>query len=121
MTGPEHYSYAEQLLDMAGDDDIGSKVERYHVAAAQVHATLALAAAFACARLGELPVWDADAWQDTAGTQPSPQEYGDSEPGVHDQGPEVDGQFGQMRRELGAAMARISALEEALSLPGEER
>lgn len=47
MTGPEHYTHAEQLLDMAGDDEPGSDVERYRVAAAQVHATLALAAATA--------------------------------------------------------------------------
>ena len=78
MTGPEHYSEAERLLagvTMGTTHPDGSPVIRSDepetIAAAQVHATLALAAAFACARLGELPVWDADAWQDLAGTQPS--------------------------------------------------
>ena len=45
MTGPEHYGHAEQLLDMAGDEEYGSEAEHYHLAKAQVHATLALAAA----------------------------------------------------------------------------
>lgn len=44
MTGPEHFQHAEVLLDMAGDDELGSDIERYRVAKAQVHATLALAA-----------------------------------------------------------------------------
>jgi hypothetical protein len=45
MTGPEHYEHAEQLLRLAGDDKLGTDAERYHLRAAQVHATLALAAA----------------------------------------------------------------------------
>lgn len=71
MTGPEHYRYAEQLLDMAGDDELGSDAERYRIAKAQVHATLGLAAALAAARLGEMPAWDADAWYSAAVT-PNP-------------------------------------------------
>ena len=47
MTGPEHYHEAENLLNHAAGDTEGSDIERYHVAAAQVHATLALAAATA--------------------------------------------------------------------------
>ena len=47
MTGPEHYRKAEHLLVRAHADEGGSDSERYHVAAAQVHATLALAAATA--------------------------------------------------------------------------
>ena len=47
MTGPEHYSEAENLLNHAGNDVEGSDIECYHLAAAQVHATLALAAATA--------------------------------------------------------------------------
>lgn len=50
MTGPEHYKRAEELLaDVTRDDgsvDFGEGGEAY-VAAAQVHATLALAAATA--------------------------------------------------------------------------
>jgi hypothetical protein len=47
MTGPEHYREAEQLLEQARASDVGGDMERYSVAAAQVHATLALAAATA--------------------------------------------------------------------------
>ena len=50
MTGPEHYLLAEELLaELVRDDgsvDFGDGGEAY-VAAAQVHATLALAAATA--------------------------------------------------------------------------
>ncbi|MFE5215985.1 MULTISPECIES: hypothetical protein [unclassified Streptomyces] len=46
-SGPEHYEEAEQLLAAAADTDMGSDLERYRLAAAQVHATLALAAATA--------------------------------------------------------------------------
>lgn len=69
MTGPDHYAHAEGLLEKAADDDLGSAIEHYRIAKARVHATLALAAAFACARLGEMPIRDSDAWQATAGTQ----------------------------------------------------
>ena len=75
MTDPEHYRAAERLLagvTMGTTHPDGSPViragEPETIAAAQVHATLALAAAQAVARLGEMPVWDA--WQDLAGTQP---------------------------------------------------
>jgi hypothetical protein len=44
-TGPEHYQKAEELLLNAGQQEAGSETERYQLAAAQVHATLALAAA----------------------------------------------------------------------------
>lgn len=51
MTGPEHYEYAEQLLTGADQWDDTDPEQRYYVkvayAAAQVHATLALAAATA--------------------------------------------------------------------------
>jgi hypothetical protein len=46
-TGPEHYRSTEQLLGHADEAPEGSAVERYYLAAAQVHATLALAAATA--------------------------------------------------------------------------
>lgn len=43
MTGPQHYREAEQLLAQAAEAEVGSDIERYALAAAQVHATLALA------------------------------------------------------------------------------
>ena len=45
MTGPEHYQEAETKLQMAKEREPGSDGERYYLAAAQVHATLAQAAA----------------------------------------------------------------------------
>lgn len=42
----QHYLEAERLLEVAREDvNIGGDLEKYSVAAAQVHATLALAAA----------------------------------------------------------------------------
>ncbi|MFE9927414.1 hypothetical protein [Streptomyces sp. NPDC005533] len=68
MTGPEHYLQAEELLQEALSKTSGSDLERYYVTAAQVHATLALAAAtaFAPHRLGvnraEWKAWQTVAW-----------------------------------------------------------
>lgn len=45
MSGPEHYKAAEDLLGEAVEAVVGSDEEMWAVAAAQVHATLALAAA----------------------------------------------------------------------------
>jgi hypothetical protein len=45
MTGPEHYRMAERLLERGASE--GSGFMPNHIAAAQVHATLAAAAAFA--------------------------------------------------------------------------
>jgi hypothetical protein len=71
MTGPEHYQAAEHYAHEADawmDKDWGhyatigvhERIERRmaDLAAAQVHATLALGAAVAAARLGEIPEWD---------------------------------------------------------------
>ncbi|GLZ34858.1 hypothetical protein Lesp02_70450 [Lentzea sp. NBRC 105346] len=76
MTGPEHYREAEQLLAYIED---GAYRDRMHLseaaehsiaARAQVHATLALAAATALA--GErLPFGDFAAWNEVAGV-PAP-------------------------------------------------
>jgi len=46
-TGPEHYREAEQLLDWARQAERGGDWERLYLAQAQIHATLALAAATA--------------------------------------------------------------------------
>lgn len=73
MTGPEHYRAAEAMLinaQDAGGGKAGSAVEAYYLAVAQVHATLALAAATALAsyRPNAMPVADEEAWLDAAGT-----------------------------------------------------
>lgn len=51
MTGPEHYAVAEELLEMAGENPASVEDayvhEHYLLAKAQVHATLAAAAATA--------------------------------------------------------------------------
>lgn len=59
MNGPEHYREAERLLEIAAEDaNIGSEEERYSLTAAQVHATLALAAATAASRaIGPQEQW----------------------------------------------------------------
>jgi len=68
-TGPEHYREAERLLtEQVFRDRAGSTTTRSYqetVAAAQVHATLALAAATA---LGTAAA-DTAAWRDAAGTK----------------------------------------------------
>jgi hypothetical protein len=45
MTGPEHFKQAEKELDRAYVEPIDDGTAGYHLARAQVHATLALAAA----------------------------------------------------------------------------
>jgi hypothetical protein len=68
MTGPGHYQEAERLLLQAANADTGSNGERYSLAAAQVHATLALAAATALngGKASLLPP-DWGAWHEVAG------------------------------------------------------
>ena len=69
MNGPQHYLRAEELLaDITRDDgsvDFGDGGEAF-VAAAQVHATLALAAATA---MGDVPMHPHEfrAWSEVAG------------------------------------------------------
>ncbi|MGW4075921.1 hypothetical protein ACWELB_20825 [Streptomyces asiaticus] len=75
MTGPEHYREAERLLAEADNiaeqgGDMGEMI-----AAAQAHATLALAAATAQAALIDsehfsgMPEADVKAWYEAAGTR----------------------------------------------------
>jgi hypothetical protein len=70
MTGPEHYQIAEQLLGNVtqvqhyGPPVILAENGSAVIAAAQVHATLALAAATALPQVGEMPVTDHDAWSE---------------------------------------------------------
>jgi hypothetical protein len=61
MTGPEHYAAAEEILSRSSQDDPGSTGTLASMMTAQVHATLAHAAAFA---LGE---WEFRAWLEVAG------------------------------------------------------
>lgn len=77
MTGSEHYRAAEVLLGQLADES--HAVAAAEIAAiAQVHATLALAAATAMGAPldGEadsgLPQRDAEAWYEAAGTKPKP-------------------------------------------------
>lgn len=58
MSGPEHYREAERLAGSVSADDL---------AAAQVHATLALAAATALIQPGQYRAADLDAWREVAG------------------------------------------------------
>ena len=62
MTGPEHYRRAEALVAKGTDDPTERGANR--VAAAQVHATLALAAATALGT--DLEVSDYTAWRKVA-------------------------------------------------------
>ena len=69
MTGPEHW--AEANLILTGDSDPcsygcphnGCQHEMAMIARAQVHATLALAAATALGRFSDMPANDSDVWR----------------------------------------------------------
>lgn len=69
MNGPEHYRAAENLLAEALN--LGSSVPRGDIQAvveiAQVHATLAHAAATAMASIDRMPEEDFVAWDKSAG------------------------------------------------------
>jgi hypothetical protein len=71
MTGPEHYIQAERLIADSGSAELGSPQEMGLLVAAQVHATLALAAATAL--LSDLSTYDDEpeqkAWRAAAGTE----------------------------------------------------
>jgi hypothetical protein len=62
MSGPEHFAEAERLLAVCAGDQRGSDLDKACTAAAQVHATLALAAATIDAAYGNLPVTADQAW-----------------------------------------------------------
>jgi hypothetical protein len=72
MTGPEHYREAERLLDTATDNDGDIQTDDGMTAniltAAQVHATLALAAATAIPLVPAHVLAEMKAWSDVAGT-----------------------------------------------------
>lgn len=74
MTGPEHYKVAEDLMAtaLAKADEVTQTTIALTLATAQVHATLALAAATGVRTMDTygpaLPGPDRRAWRDVAGT-----------------------------------------------------
>jgi len=66
-TGPEHYRKAQELLTVAEDDGTTIDGAMWRIAAAQAHATLALAAATALgtSQSGGAPWQDYTAWINT--------------------------------------------------------
>jgi hypothetical protein len=71
MTGPEHYQQAQYLLKLANE---GMANWEPTVASAQVHATLALAAATALMQRPEPPQRDWFAWFNAAAAKPGKNE-----------------------------------------------
>jgi hypothetical protein len=69
-TGPEHYRAAQELLRAAQTTERGSATEAGYMAEAQVHATLALAAATALRASSEWG-WESTDWAAAAGTLPA--------------------------------------------------
>lgn len=69
MRAVDHYTTAEEYLDIGEDAELGSDKERFHVAAAQVHALLALAGATALQAYCTAEDTDGELndWQDAAG------------------------------------------------------
>lgn len=64
MTGPEHYLEAERLI---GDDPLYDPPSAGNIALAQVHATLALAAATAMGHCDSMDDFDYMAWDKACG------------------------------------------------------
>lgn len=64
MTGPEHYKKAETFINLAGGPTIPDPQAKIFLAAAQAHATLALAAATALRPGSPLA---RDAWRQATG------------------------------------------------------
>ncbi len=71
MTGPEHFSEAERLLAQARQEDgegvYYTRLNPENLAAAQVHATLALAAATAQAGIDDMDLEEFQAWAKVCG------------------------------------------------------
>lgn len=71
MTGPEHYREAERLLAVCAGPQRGSELDAACTAAAQVHATLSLAAATAMNDAeGGFEAADWNAWREVAHVKP---------------------------------------------------
>lgn len=72
MTGPEHYRKAEELIGKAAKHGDGTDRQATTLAAAQVHATLALAAATAMPATdspGCRATYEYSAWNHACGVQ----------------------------------------------------
>jgi hypothetical protein len=75
VTGPEHYQEAERLLQprtvasMSSRESYQSSPTTDMILQAEVHATLALAAAFAMGADGSMADVDFDAWDKVCGVQ----------------------------------------------------
>jgi hypothetical protein len=69
MTGPEHFKAAEELI--AGVElygaDFTPEGRADQIAIAQVHATLAAAAAAALSTYGQMPIAEYRAWREACG------------------------------------------------------
>lgn len=74
MTGPEHYREAERLLKSASDNFLRTGKPGSALEAAQVHATLALAAATAIPTARTQLVAEMKAWAEVAATKHSASE-----------------------------------------------
>jgi len=66
-SGPEHYREAERLLEYGPGDELEPERVARDIAEAQVHATLALAAATALGAIGGMPLPEYQAWADVCG------------------------------------------------------
>lgn len=86
MTGPEHYAEAERRLLMGWEEESTPERSAYLVAEAQVHATLALAAATAMGAVdaADISTADLDAWREVSATRRIQQVQYDDEPSVGD-------------------------------------
>ncbi len=81
MTGPEHYAEAERLLAVCAGPQRGTDLDKSCTAAAQVHATLAVAAATALTAPddGGPPREDWHAWLGVASACGRPQRKREAE------------------------------------------
>ena len=104
MTGPEHYRQAELHCEDADSFELKGEpvTSAWHQQQAQVHATLALAAATALGSPGRAGGHGTDgmdpadrlAWEDTASAAAPARDDDDPAAGDYDPGPEVDDEGG---------------------------
>lgn len=66
MTGPDHYLKAEQLINESVEHEFDPAAETLLLAEAQIHATLALAAATALMTVERGDIVVRNAWQEAA-------------------------------------------------------
>jgi hypothetical protein len=71
VTGPQHFAEAQRLLTVCAGDQRGSDLDKACTAAAQVHATLALAAATVCTHVLDMEMFTADRAQWLEAMRPS--------------------------------------------------